>query len=111
MTSTSKTTSPGSFSGVVVSDKMDKTVVVEVSGLKTHPKYHKQFRVTKRVKVHDPENRFHVGDTVQCVPSRPISKEKRWRVIYATPLQTTEATEARNEQGQMGKGVEVNPKN
>ena len=43
--------------------------------------------------------------------SADFKEEKRWRVIYATPLQTTEATEARNEQGQMGKGVEVNPKN
>lgn len=82
---------------MVVSDKMDKTVVVEVTGLKSHPKYHKQFTVTKRMKVHDPENRFHVGDVVQCVPSRPISKEKRWRVIYPTPSQK--------------EGVEVNPPN
>jgi small subunit ribosomal protein S17 len=82
MTAENKKTFLGSFSGVVVSDKMDKTIVVEVSSTKSHPKYHKKFVVTKRYKVHDPENRFHVGDQVTCVPSRPISKEKRWRVIY-----------------------------
>jgi small subunit ribosomal protein S17 len=69
------------LTGVVVSDKMDKTVVVAVERAKRHPLYKKTLRRTKRYKAHDPENVCKLGDTVRLVETRPISKEKRWRVV------------------------------
>jgi len=66
--------------GIVVSDKMDKTVVVRLERLKKHPRYHKYIKVWKKVKAHDEENACGVGDRVQLIESRPMSKEKRWRV-------------------------------
>jgi small subunit ribosomal protein S17 len=59
---------------------MDKTVVVMVERLVQHPVYKKYVRQRKKYKVHDPENRCRVGDQVAIVESRPLSKEKRWRV-------------------------------
>jgi len=70
------------MSGVVVSDKMDKTIVVAVNTLKKHPLYLKRYRSTKKYKVHDPKNQFKKGDEVSFVSCRPISKDKRWRVVY-----------------------------
>ncbi len=67
--------------GVVVSDKIDKTIVVAVNRLKLHPKYKKKYKVTKKYKVHDEKNEFHIGDKVTIVECRPLSKDKRWRVI------------------------------
>ncbi|MFH1188546.1 MAG: 30S ribosomal protein S17 [bacterium] len=67
--------------GAVVSDKMDKTVVVAVESVKMHPKYLKRYKVTKRYKAHDEENMYVVGDRVVIQASRPYSKEKRWKVI------------------------------
>lgn len=67
--------------GVIVSDKMNKTVVVEVLRLKKHPKYKKYFKVTKKFKAHSPENLYHTGDKVIIGETRPISKDKRWVVI------------------------------
>jgi len=64
--------------GVVVSDKMQKTAVVEVLRLKKHPKYKKYYKVTKRLKAHNPENQYHVDDKVFIQETRPMSKEKRW---------------------------------
>ncbi len=69
------------FKGTVVSDKMNKTVVVAVKILKVHPRYKKRYTITKRYKAHDEKNGCKVGDKVQIVECRPISKEKRWRVI------------------------------
>jgi len=66
--------------GVVVSDKMDKTVVVLVERLVQHPTYKKYMRQRKKYKAHDPDNRCRVGDQVSIVETRPLSKEKRWRV-------------------------------
>lgn len=66
--------------GIVVSDKMDKTIVVAVESLKTHPKYLKKYRSTKKYKVHDPENKYKAGDKIEFVSCRPISKEKRFMV-------------------------------
>lgn len=66
--------------GIVVSDKMDKTVVVRVERLVQHPMYRKYVRQRKKYKVHDPENRCHLGDRVSIVETRPLSKEKNWRV-------------------------------
>ncbi len=68
--------------GTVVSDKMDKTIVVAVETYKTHAKYLKKYRSTKRFKVHDPENRFKTGDVVEFQSTRPISKDKTFIVIY-----------------------------
>lgn len=67
--------------GKVVSDKMDKTVVVEVVRMKMHPKYKKFFKVSKRFKAHSPLNEYHTGDQVIIEEGRPMSKEKRWTVI------------------------------
>lgn len=67
--------------GKVVSDKMDKTIVVLVDTLKTHPKYLKKYLVSKKYKVHDPENKWKVGDVVEFVQCRPISKDKRFIII------------------------------
>jgi len=70
-----------SLQGIVVSDKMQKTVVVRVDRLKTHPKYHKQYRVSKKYKAHDEKKEYHLGDQVIIEETRPLSREKRWRVI------------------------------
>ncbi|MFN7088596.1 MAG: 30S ribosomal protein S17 [Candidatus Paceibacteria bacterium] len=67
--------------GVVVSDKMQKTVVVAVERIKEHPKYKKRYKVTRRFKAHDEKNEYHVGDKVIIEECRPLSKEKRWRVV------------------------------
>jgi len=67
--------------GKVVSNKMEKTVVVEIERLKEHPKYKRRFKVHKRYKAHDEKKEFKVGDKVIIEECRPISKEKRWRVI------------------------------
>ena len=66
--------------GVVVSDAMDKTVVVRVDVTKPHPKYHKMLRRSIRLHAHDEENRSKVGDLVRLVETRPLSRTKRWRV-------------------------------
>ena len=66
--------------GLVVSDKMDKTVVVVIQELKSHPLYKKVVRRNTRLKAHNENNDAHVGDRVRIVETRPISKDKRWRV-------------------------------
>lgn len=71
----------GKLKGRVMSDKMDKTIVVAVERLKTHSKYIKKYLSTKRYKVHDPENKYKVGDIVEFIQCRPISKDKRYKVI------------------------------
>lgn len=70
------------FNGVVVSDKMDKTIVVSVESSKVHPKYEKRYAINKKFKVHDEKNQFKIGDKVIFIETRPLSKDKRWRVIY-----------------------------
>jgi len=66
--------------GLVVGDKMDKTVVVAVETRKVHPLYKKAVRVTKRYKAHDENNACKIGDKVKIIETRPLSKEKSWRV-------------------------------
>lgn len=66
--------------GVVISDKMDKTVVVLVEQLVQHTVYKKYINRRKKYKAHDPENRCRMGDQVSIVETRPLSREKRWRV-------------------------------
>jgi small subunit ribosomal protein S17 len=67
--------------GTVVSDKMTKTVVVEVKRLKKNQKYQKQFKVTDRYQAHDEKGEYHTGDRVVIGASRPLSRHKRWVVI------------------------------
>jgi len=70
------------FTGVVVSDKSNKTVVVKVERVKLHPKYNKRYTVSRQYKVHDEKNKYKTGDQVTFVECRPLSKDKKWRVIY-----------------------------
>lgn len=67
--------------GVVVSDKMDKTVVVRVVKLVRHPVFHKYIKRYVKYKVHDENNDCRMGDRVMIAASRPLSKEKRWRMV------------------------------
>ena len=67
--------------GVVTSDKMDKTVVVSVETLVEHPLYKKRVRQTKTFKAHDEQNQCKIGDKVRIMETRPLSKDKRWRVV------------------------------
>mgnify|MGYP001569752440 FL=1 len=67
--------------GVVVSDKMQKTIVVEITRLIKHPKYKKYHKVSKRFKVHDEKSEYHTGDKVFIQETKPISKDKRWSVV------------------------------
>jgi small subunit ribosomal protein S17 len=67
--------------GIVVSDKMQKTVVVAIERRVPHPIYGKMITRTKRLKAHDEENSAKVGDTVRIVETRPLSKDKRWRLV------------------------------
>jgi len=69
------------FRGVVVSHRMDKTAVVKVDRIKVHPKYGKRYRVSEKYKIHDEKNECKVGQEVVFEECRPISKEKRWRLI------------------------------
>ncbi|MGI5840333.1 MAG: 30S ribosomal protein S17 [bacterium] len=70
--------------GVVVSDKMDKTVVVQIETLARHPLFGKVIRRTKKFKAHDEKNACRVGDRVQVAETRPLSKDKKWRVVEIT---------------------------
>jgi small subunit ribosomal protein S17 len=67
--------------GRVVSDKMDKTIVVSVERLRRHPVYKRVVRLSSKFKAHDEENKARVGDTVRIEESRPLSREKRWSVV------------------------------
>ena len=76
-----RTTSRKVRVGKVVSDKMDKTVVVTVADRVAHPIYKKIIKRTYRLKAHDEMNECGVGDTVKVMETRPLSKDKRWRVV------------------------------
>jgi small subunit ribosomal protein S17 len=67
--------------GVVVSDRMDKTVVVRIDRSFLHPLYKKTVRRSKKLAAHDERNEAHVGDRVRVVETRPLSKSKRWRLV------------------------------
>ena len=67
--------------GIVVSDKMDKTVVVSIKTRVRHPLYGKIMNKTSKLKAHDEENACGIGDTVRLMETRPLSREKRWRVV------------------------------
>jgi small subunit ribosomal protein S17 len=67
--------------GVVISDKMDKTIVIRAERLVKHPVFHKYLRKHMKYKAHDEQNQCKVGDTVLIIEARPLSKEKRWRML------------------------------
>lgn len=67
--------------GTVVSDKMDKTIVVALKESVRHSLYGKAIKVTKKVKAHDEENQCDIGDRVRIMETRPLSKDKRWRLV------------------------------
>ncbi|TSC72377.1 MAG: small subunit ribosomal protein S17 [Parcubacteria group bacterium Gr01-1014_70] len=75
------TVHPKKLQGVVVSDRMSKTAVVLVTRLRKYPKYKKYYKVSKKFKAHDEQNTYKVGDKVVIQETRPLSKDKRWRVI------------------------------
>jgi len=66
--------------GIVVSDKMQKTVVVEVERIQEHPKYRRRYKVHKKFKAHDETNQYHIGDKVVIEETKPMSKDKNWIV-------------------------------
>jgi small subunit ribosomal protein S17 len=83
--------------GVVVSDRMHKTVIVSVERTVMHPKYKKYLRRRTKVKAHDENNQSHVGDRVVIVECRPLSRDKRWRVskiVERAKMMAAEASEA-----------------
>jgi len=67
--------------GIVVSDKMQKTIVVQIERIKEHPKYKRRYKIHKKYKAHDEGNEYHVGDKVVIEETNPISKDKRWKVV------------------------------
>ena len=67
--------------GLVVSDKMDKTIVVEIQDKTKHPLYKKTINKTKRIKAHDENNECGIGDRVEITETRPLSKDKHWRLV------------------------------
>jgi small subunit ribosomal protein S17 len=67
--------------GKVVSNKMEKTIVVAIETYKKHTLYHKRIKVTKKFKAHDENNEAKIGDVVKIMETRPISKDKRWRLV------------------------------
>ena len=69
------------LSGIVISDKMNKTVVVSVSRFVKHPKYGKFYKVNKKYKAHDEQNKYKTGDKVEIIETRPVSKDKKFRVV------------------------------
>lgn len=69
------------YTGKVVSDRMDKTLVVAVTSFFQHPVYKKTLKRVVKFKAHDKENKYHIGDTVRIIETRPLSKDKRWVVI------------------------------
>ncbi|MDB5178361.1 MAG: ribosomal protein [Patescibacteria group bacterium] len=77
--------------GTVVSDKMDKTVVVAVNTVKEHPIYRKKYKVTTKFKAHDAENEAKTGDLVEITETRPISRDKRWLVARKVTAKELEA--------------------
>ena len=79
--------------GTIVSNKMRKTAVVRVNRLKKHPKYNKYYRVSTRFKVHVEDGDYRVGDQVVMQETRPISKEKRWKMVELVKRPETEEVE------------------
>lgn len=81
MTTRTRSKQPRTLVGMVVSRKMQKTIVVRVDHMKWHPLYHKQMRTSRRYHVHDEHGSYHVGDMVRFVETRPLSRTKRWQAL------------------------------
>lgn len=79
--------------GIVVSDRMEKTVVVQVERRERHPLYHKEIRTFTKLHAHDEERSARMGDRVRVVETRPLSKLKRWRVVEVLHRAATDAGE------------------
>ncbi len=77
------------LNGIVVSDKMEKTIVVAVASVKEHPIYRKKYKVTTKFKAHDEANEYKVGDLVEISETRPLSRTKRW--LVSRRISVTEA--------------------
>lgn len=72
------------LTGIVVSDKMQKTAVVQVERIKEHPKYKRRFKIHKNYKVHNENQQYHIGDKVVIEETKPMSKDKRWIILKKT---------------------------
>ena len=81
MSDNNQTANASVLTGRVVSDKMDKSITVLIERLVRHPLYGKQLRRSTKIKAHDENNESKVGDTVKIMETRPLSKDKRWRVV------------------------------
>lgn len=90
------------FEGVVVSDKMDKTVVVMVERMVLHPRYKKYVRYRKKFMAHDENNECKVGDVVRIMETRPLSRRKRWRVVEILKRAEGSAPSGAGEQEELG---------
>lgn len=84
MTQSTKPATRRHFQGQVVSAAQNKTIVVKIDRVEVHPIYKKRFTVSKKYQVHDEKQQYKVGDVVEFVECRPISKNKKWRVVYNT---------------------------
>jgi small subunit ribosomal protein S17 len=76
-----KKTGKKMFTGIVVSDKMEKSIVIQVSTKQLHPLYKKYVAMSKKFMAHDEENDAHIGDTVRIIETRPMSKRKTWKLV------------------------------
>ena len=90
--------------GVVVSDKNDKTIVVEVERRYTHPLFKKTVRRTKKYHAHDENNAYKIGDRVEIVESAPISKNKRWVVVSAKAAEAAREFSQRSQRERLDEG-------
>ena len=97
MNNITSTTTQRKLTGTVVSDRMNKTRVVEIERIKKHPRYQKFFKVTTRFKAHDEKNEFHTGDVVIIGETRPLSRDKRWEILQLV-AGAKKAVETINEQ-------------
>lgn len=79
--------------GTIVSHKMQKTAVVRVDALKKHPRYGKYYRASRRFKAHDEKDEYRLGDVVRMEETRPLSKEKRWRIVSLIKRAEEDASE------------------
>lgn len=85
--------------GIVVSDKMSKTIVVKVDAYKTHPKYKKKFKISRKFYADSPENKYKIGDKVTIYETRPLSKLKRWTTTQPTQPSAAKAASSTAEGG------------
>ena len=88
------------LTGIVVSDKMSKTVVVDVQRIKEHKKYKRRFKINKKYKAHDEKGEYRVGDKVVIQECSPISKDKRWKVISLVSREKEEEQKTDENEGE-----------